>query len=362
MDLPLSGKKMSLLALGQVKDVFKKAIREFYYDFMLYYNENTDSVSKNFRLLLDKIGFKGKNFLDKNTARDVLATSQNIFEETIQRYVYPFIEEKRYNRVIMVGGCALNITMNSKIESDFDIRVFTPPCPNDCGISLGATKLYNPKLSMLKSPFTNIKPIGEKALHKLRKDFYHKIISIDELAELLKKGLIVGTMIGPLEIGPRALGNRSYLASPLIHGMKNKINSPTIKNREFWRPVAAVITIDKLSEYFDTNNPSPYMTFAPKTRRNYLSLFREVTHVDGSSRVQTVTGEDGWIYHLLKSFGKLTGIEMLMNTSFNKKGHPLINDYKEAYRIFKESGLDAIVIDESTTIKESKLELFLKKE
>lgn len=362
MDLPLSGKKMSLLTLGEVIEQYKEPLREFYFDFMLNYDEKNDSVEKNFRLLLDRIGFKNENFLPKEEARNVLATSQYVFEETIKKYVYPFLEEGKYNRLIMVGGCALNVTMNSKIHSDFGIDMFVPPCPNDCGISLGAAKFHNPKLEKFEAPFTDVYLNGQNSLSKFRSEAYSKKITIHEMAKLLAEGMIIGTLIGPIEIGPRALGNRSYLANPLIKGMKDKLNSKQIKNREFWRPVAPIVTMEKLSEYFDTNLPSPYMSFAPKVKSLYKKGFEEITHLDGSSRIQTITKDDGWIYNLLKSVGEYTGREILMNTSFNLRGDPLINNYEDSFKIFKNSNLDAIVISKDNPKRDSMLEIFSKKE
>jgi len=361
MDLPLSGKKMSLLSLGKITEEFKEPLREFYHKFMEYYNEEKDSVEINFRKLLDRIGFFNENFLDRETARDILATSQYIFEETIKENVYPLIEKGDYKRIVVVGGCGLNVTMNSKMYSDFGIPVFIPPCPNDCGISLGAAKIDNPNLKIFKNPFTDIKRLNESYLQKFRENFKRKKLSLEEIADLLSRGKIIGTMIGGLEIGPRALGNRSYLANPLINGMKNKINSKKIKDREYWRPVAPIVTFDSLNEFFDTDLPSPYMTFAPKVKEKYMQELKEITHFDGSSRIQTVSKEDGWIYHLLKLFGGITGKEILMNTSFNKKGNPLVQDYKEAYDLLKESDLDILIINECNPSREERMESFFKK-
>jgi carbamoyltransferase len=360
MDLALSGKKMSLLSFGTVVDEYKKPLEEFYYDFMLNYDEINDSIDLNLSILLSKIGFANEKFLNQETSRDLMATSQYVFEKIIQKYLYPFLLEQKYKRVIMVGGCALNVTMNSKIIRDFNIEVFTPPCPNDCGISLGAAKIYNPKLKLLKTPFTFFPPSGNEMLAIFEKTYFSKFVTLDELALIIANGAIVGTMIGSLEIGPRALGNRSYLANPLILGMKNKMNSDRIKNREFWRPVAPIVALEKLDIYFDTKNPSPYMTFAPFVKKEYTSLLKEITHIDGTARVQTVSKESGWIYNLIKAFGKISGVEMLMNTSFNQKGHPLINDFYEAFNIFKDSDLDCIVISEKEPNKNDKVKIFIK--
>lgn len=353
---------MALLSYGNVREEYRKPIKNFYENFMLYYDEINNSVEKNLRILLDDIGELDNNFLDKDKARDLLATSQEYFEETVKKHVYPLALKKQSSRIVMVGGCALNVTMNSKIVSDLGIEVFVPPCPNDCGISLGAAKIFNPNLSILKRPFTDVEPSYREFLLEFERNYFSKYISIKELAHILEKGNIVATMLGSLEIGPRALGQRSYLANPLIPGMKNKLNSPSIKDREYWRPIAPVVSLDCLSEYFMTTNSSPYMSFAPKINIKYQTLLKEIAHKDGTARVQTVSQEMEWMYALLEEVKKINGISMLMNTSFNKKGKPLINNYKEAYDVFRKSDLDAIVISESVSTKGQNMRLFSKKE
>lgn len=364
MGLPLSGKKMSLLAHGHVEDMYIKPLERFYYDFMLHYDQKTDSVEENFRMLLDDIGLQGERFIsNRKTALDVLATSQYVFEKMVFRYIEPFIEEEIYDRLIIVGGCALNVVLNSKIEKKYNIEVFIPPCPSDCGISIGMAKICNPGIQYLSTAYSDVPPSENGDVKtQLSKYSTHKRISIKELAKLLAEGMVVGTMVGPIEIGPRALGNRSYLASPFVHGMKNRINSKNMKDRESWRPVAPIISLEKLSEYFDTTNPSPYMTFAPKIRDNHRALLKEVMHIDGSARIQTVDKGDGWIYRLIKEFAKITGHPILMNTSFNKQGSPLVNDYAEAELLFRSSGLDALIIapEGPETVSERIIDLYLK--
>lgn len=360
MDRALSGKKMSLLSYGTVKEEYKKPLENFYYNFNIDYNKESDSIEMNMCKFLTEIGFHDEKFLEKEVARDVLATSQYVFEKIIQRYLYPFINDGVYKRVVMVGGCALNVTMNSKIESDFKIEVFVPPCPNDCGISIGAAKVVHPDLKTLTCPFTEILPVTKEALLQFEMEFVRKEVDIKEIANLLNEGKILATMVGSLEIGPRALGNRSYLASPFVAGMKARLNSPQLKDREDWRPIAPIITKEKLEEYFETTNSSPYMTFAPKVRTQHKSILREVVHIDGTARVQTVSKGSSWIYDLLKAFGLLSGVEILANTSFNKKGRPLMNDYFEALQIFREADIDGVLIHPHDPKENEKITLFVK--
>jgi predicted NodU family carbamoyl transferase len=161
------------------------------------------------------------------------------------------------------------------------------------------------------------------------------------VAQLLAKGNVLGTIRGKLEIGPRALGNRSYLSSPIMEGMKDRIN--LMKGREFWRPVAPIVLAEDYEKYFITKQLSPYMSFAPKVKDKYAIILNEIIHLDGTARVQTVSSSDGWIYQLLQEFKKITGFGILMNTSFNKKGEPLINDEKDALSILESTNLDGIV-------------------
>jgi len=333
----LSGKIMALAALSKINNSYLKPVEKFYNDFHFY------GVQENFRELLEGLKFKDRTLLPKNKARDLLATSQYVFEQKFKRHVYPYLKEKRYKRLIIVGGCGLNVTMNSIIEREFRIPIFVPPCPNDCGLSLGLQKMYNHRLEIIKKPMVNLPIKNYQALQAFRKNFVHKKALIKDLAKMLSQGEIIAVIRGPLEIGPRALGNRSLLANPLIKGMKDRLN--LIKGREFWRPVAPIVSWEKSKIYFDILNPSPYMSFAPKVRAKYRKLLNEIIHYDDSARLQTVNRNDGWIYNLIKQLGKLTNFEILMNTSFNKKGRPLVNDYQEALDIFTSSGIDGIVIE-----------------
>ena len=333
----LSGKIMALASLGKVNNKFLDPVEKFYNDFHFY------DLNENFKRLLCDLKFDGQKYLPLEEARDLLATSQFVFEEKFKRNVYPFFAEKRYKRLILVGGCALNVTLNSMIERDFKLPIFIPPCPNDSGLSLGLQKIHNQNLEMVHSPFFNLPPTNSLAIKQYQKRIPNKEVTIKELAGFLARGKIIGVIHGHLEIGPRALGNRSLLASPLIEGAKDRLNQ--IKGREFWRPVAPIITWEKAQIYFDILNPSPYMSFAPNVRDKYSKILKEILHYDNSARLQTVNKDSGWIYELVKEFGKLTGFEVLMNTSFNKKGRPLVNDYQEAFEIFENSPIDAIMVE-----------------
>lgn len=362
MDQALSGKKMSLQSYGKVRDEFIKPVEQYYINFMEDYDAKNDRVEKNLSILLNNIGFYGERFLDTENARDILATSQYVFEKILKQFLYPILQTGFYKRLIVVGGCALNVKFNSLVNDELGIEVFTPPCANDSGISLGAARMLYPILSnhILDTPFTRTKMRNYETAAAMFDSAYAKQVhNLTSIASLIAKGNVIATAVGDIEIGPRALGNRSYLASPFIKGMKDKINAPDMKDREIWRPVAPIVLAEDLNIYFDTILPSPYMTFAPQIKPEYRELLKEIMHIDGSARVQTV--ERGtWMYDLLTEFKNITGHGIIMNTSFNVKGHPLINDLSEAFDIFQNSKLDGIIFSKKNLTKNSRFYLYTK--
>jgi carbamoyltransferase len=339
----LAGKIMALVALGKITESYRMAMKRFYLDFEKH------SVEENFQLFLRDIGFSDKKFLSLEVARDVLATSQVVFEEIVEEEFFPYVEKLKPQRIIVCGGCALNVTMNTKMAERFSVPIFISPCPNDAGISLGTLKMSNLNLAKLNRPFSNIYPQNKSVIDPADKSFSYEKFSVRRCAELLSSGKVLGTIRGPLEIGPRALGNRSYLANPFIFDMKNTIN--VMKEREFWRPVAPIILEEDLAHYFRTAQNSPYMSFAPHVRLDFKDKLKEILHFDDTARVQTVNSSDGWIYELLREFKKITGWGIIMNTSFNKKGEPLTNDIRDALEILRLTALDGIVTDDQFILK-----------
>jgi len=163
-------------------------------------------------------------------------------------------------------------------------------------------------------------------------------------AELLSAGLIVGWFQGGMEYGPRALGNRSILADPRDKGMKEKINH-AIKFREPYRPFAPMCIDDKKEEYFDARSDSPFMTFTVNVKKSKRNIIPSVVHEDGTARLQTVNKkENPLLYELLIEFEKISGVPILINTSFNVAGEPIVCTPSDAIRTFFTSGLHALLI------------------
>jgi carbamoyltransferase len=155
-----------------------------------------------------------------------------------------------------------------------------------------------------------------------------------------------------MEFGPRALGARSILADPRDPAMRERLNA-AVKLREAFRPFAPAVPLERAAEWFELEGESPYMLLTAPVRPEKRGLIPAVTHADGSARVQTVRREDHPEFHaLLEAFGRATGCPVLVNTSFNQRGEPMVRSPLEAYACFRRSGLDALILGEFLLLKE----------
>ena len=252
------------------------------------------------------------------------------------------------------GGTALNCSANGMLlkQSSFD-AIYVPFSPGDAGAAIGAALFVyhseegkNERASN-KSPYlgpmytdSEIKREVEK--NNLKYEYIHDFPRLcDKTAKLISEGNIIGWFQDRMEFGPRALGNRSILADPRIHNMKDKINRK-IKFRESFRPFAPIVLEEYSNDYFDLQIGSPYMMFTCTVKNNTLPA---ITHIDQSARVQTVNREmNPKIHMLLNSFYKAYGCPVLLNTSFNVMGEPIVCSPQDALSTFEKSGLDYCVI------------------
>jgi carbamoyltransferase len=167
----------------------------------------------------------------------------------------------------------------------------------------------------------------------------------ENVAQELANGAVVAWYEGGAELGPRALGHRSFLADPRRADLRERLNAE-IKRRESFRPFAPVVLQDAVSEYFVESNPSYFMSFVAEVRREKRALIPAVTHVDGSARYQVLREQDNpTLFKLVEAFRRLTGIPMLLNTSFNRAGEPLVETPEEAARCVVASTADYLVVD-----------------
>lgn len=260
-----------------------------------------------------------------------------------------------YSKNICIsGGTALNCSANGMLlkQSSFD-AIYVPFSPGDAGAAIGAALfVYHSEgkanvRSFNKSPYlgpmyTDSEIKYELENNNLKYEYIHDFTKLcDITAKLISEGNIIGWFQDRMEFGPRALGNRSILADPRIHNMKDKINRK-IKFRESFRPFAPIVLEEYSNEYFDLQMESPYMMFTCPVKNNMLPA---ITHVDQSARVQTVNSEmNPKICMLLKIFYKAYGCPVLLNTSFNVMGEPIVCSPKDALSTFEKSGLDYCVI------------------
>ena len=255
---------------------------------------------------------------------------------------------------VCVGGVALNCVANSRIwdEAGFD-EVFVPPCPCDDGIAIGCAlygaalhqELKTRKVPVFGGCIYEHDPSELEALG-LRKVFVGKDV-YQVIAKEIAKGSVIAWFQGGSEFGPRALGHRSFLADPRREGMKDYLNLK-VKNRENFRPFAPVILEEHVNEYFCRQYPSYCMSFVSKVREEKQSQLPAITHVDGTARYQVLRNEHNpQLYALICAFANETGVPVLLNTSFNRAGEPLVETPRQAVLCALASSADFLVVDGS---------------
>lgn len=292
---------------------------------------------------------------DPNQEQKNLAASvQKALEDSILNLARDIFKKTGIRKFCLAGGVALNCTMNGKLANEpYCDSIFIQPLANDAGVALGAAlEAYvrksgkNPNKRMLNpywGPEYSNEQI-EKILKYGRIPYeYHENIEAVTAKEVVS-GKVVGWFQGRMEGGPRALGNRSILANPTIPGMNDRVNL-LVKNREKWRPFAPAICAEEVLKYFTKPEDTPYMILTSYVLEEKRSLLPAITHIDGSARVQTVTQEaNPRFYRLLRAMEKENGIPMVLNTSFNDKGEPIVCSPKDALHCFYTTGLDALAI------------------
>jgi carbamoyltransferase len=207
------------------------------------------------------------------------------------------------------------------------LPIFVPVNPNDCGLSFGfLTAMEPPVKNKVTISYNGYGILDIDNLFEYRSRYGAEMTTISALAELLTQGNIIGIVTGRSEVGARALGNRSILCDPSFEGMKDRINA--LKQRESYRPFAPVVKAEDASKYFHFDGESEFMSYAPLFKEEYLKKVPSVVHKDGTGRLQTVTQRQNWfLYNLIDAVEMKTGIGILLNTSFNIKGKPILTPY-----------------------------------
>ena len=315
--------------------------------------------------LKDLFGIKKIEYQKKPSIRQIkIAKALQICSEEIGfhflKHLYNLTKQKN---LVVGGGFFLNTVFNGKItkKTNFE-KVYIPYAPSDTGNSIGSALylnnsiLKNKRVRLNNSPFMGLdfknKEI-ELAIKK-RKISYKKIDNLHKfVAEQCISNFVVGYFNGRIEFGDRSLGNRSIIANPLNKFIKDKINK-SVKYRESYRPFAPSVKVDNLEKYFDTegDKTNNYMEKVFKVKKRFRKNLPGITHLDNSARVQTVNKDMNIdFYKILTEFEKLSGFPILLNTSFNVNGEPIVCTPDDALNTFYNSGIDVLVMGSFAVFK-----------
>jgi carbamoyltransferase len=292
---------------------------------------------------------------------DVAAALQACLDRAILHICGHFESSLRLRRLAMAGGVALNCTANGRLmKSGLFDEVYVQPAAGDDGAALGAA-LYRASLAneidkgRFPVPFLGPHhPAGaiDSAIEEFRgrittRRFRDLDETCAEAARLIHKGEVLAWYRGRMEFGPRALGNRSIVADPSDPAMRDRINA-MVKKREAFRPFAPAVSIEEVHRWFDVPPMTalPYMIATVDVREEHRASLPATTHVNGSARVQTVSAEDNPDFHaLLRAVGRATGREVVLNTSFNVKGQPIVNTPREAIETILDTDIDCLFLE-----------------
>ena len=328
---------------------------------------------------------------------DIAASAQKVTEEVILKLARHALEVTGSNNLVMAGGVALNCVANGKLVENGIQNIWIQPAAGDAGGALGsALYVYYNHLSgervveaekdSQKGSYLGPEFSSETIKEALEEErcVYHHFDSKDEkyktVAKLLDEGSVVGWFQGRMEYGPRALGNRSIIADPRSAGMQSTLNLK-IKYRESFRPFAPAVLEERISDYFDLNIKSPYMLLVANVKESlcydfdkelFLKEYQDdmlpvvnakrsslpaITHIDYSARIQSVSSETNPdFYGLLKEFERETGCGVLINTSFNVRGEPIVCTPKDAWLCFMRTEMDILVVGDYIMYKKEQNE------
>lgn len=364
------GKMMGLASYGnpdsKVYHAMRKLFRlkknggyEFDMNYFSYHYTRKSGVSKKFTDLFGPSKSAGKDWSDHEL--DVAAAAQHIVENVVMHMATHLKKITGSSNLCMAGGVALNSVTNGILaKSGLFKDIFIQPAAGDSGTTIGAALLLNHQVlnrerkqmqtAFLGPGFTNeecIKAIEAANLsYKIAKDAVY-----DFTTDQLVHNKIIAWFQGRMEFGPRALGNRSILANAMNPEMKDILNK-RVKFRESFRPFAAIVTEEDCGTFFDHDYPNPYMLLVYNVREPYKQQLPSLTHVDGTVRIQTVNENDNPpMRKLLKSFEKRTGYPVLINTSFNIKGEPIVCTPEDAVNSFVNADIDYLILNDIIVAK-----------
>ena len=298
---------------------------------------------------------RGQNEPIGDQHRDLAFALQSTIEDTIVHIVRDLFKRYPSCNLCLTGGVGLNCVANARILRDTDYQsVWVPPCASDSGAPLGSAlwhhhqTLGHPRGFELTHAFHGTEYSEAQIVHDLQQAglAYNRMDEDDLLARVaadLAAGKIVGWFQGRSEIGPRALGNRSILADARDAKMKDLINA-RVKHREPFRPFGPAVLEERAAEFFEIEQRDPFMTMAPRVRTDKAHMIPAAVHVDGTARIQTVDrASNPRFYGLIKEFAELTGIPVILNTSFNRQ-EPIVARPSEAISCYLRTQMDVLVL------------------
>jgi carbamoyltransferase len=284
---------------------------------------------------------------------DIAHSLQAALEDTVLRIVHWLQARSGMRQLAMAGGVALNCVMNARLREQGPFSdIWVQPAAGDAGTALGAAlwvdaaqrgdgRRWRMEHAFLGPDFSEAQI--EQLLRDAKLAYRRPREIVHETARLLAEDKVVGWFQGRMEFGPRALGARSILASPINPSMQDRLNQ--IKDREDFRPVAPVVLEEAAGDWFVDGGRSPFMLFVYRVRPDKAERIPAVRHVDGTARIQTINrGQHAAYYDLVRAFGELTGVPVLVNTSFNTRGEPIVCTPRNALESFCSTALDALAI------------------
>ena len=279
---------------------------------------------------------------------------QNQTQEAVGNLIEKAIEKSGCKNVCIVGGYGMNVVANHYYLQRFpDVEFYFEPNADDGGLPIGSAMLYYHALTKDKT----IRPLKTTSFHGVNHDissYKGKTTLTKDVAKLLYQDKSVVVYTGLAEAGQRALGNRSILFNALNPDAKEIVNK--IKKREWYRPFACMVLEEDANIYFDMGRikSSPFMTICFLVRLEYVKIIPGVTHIDNTCRIQTISKTDGYLYKLLQEFKTLSGHGILLNTSFNLAGEPLIETPEDAFNTLNNSCLDYLWFEETQQLFKNK--------
>jgi carbamoyltransferase len=290
---------------------------------------------------------------------DIAASVQKVTEEVVKRMATHLHKITGLDKICMAGGVALNCVANGKVIRETPMKqIFVQPAAGDAGGAIGValyiyhTLLKNPRKNLDKkfNPFLGPGYTSEEVKKYLQEngikyDHHEPKELSKKVATLINEQHVIGWFQGRMEFGPRALGNRSIIADARNPKNKDVVNLK-IKFRESFRPFAPSVLAERSKDYFDLDIESPYMLLVAPVKEESRTI-PSVTHVDHSARVQTIQPEDNpKFYDLIRAFDEETGCPLIINTSFNVRGEPVVMTPHDAYMCFMRTNMDYLVMDD----------------